>query len=372
MYRNKYLKYKEKYSQLKKINDFLQKGGNFKNFSEISERLTKTPDKVLIYTTQLPNFFNKRVLNFHNSDSITTIKNISDFINIYFINKDFIKIKIDEISSIEQLESNILSIDRNASDKILSDNYKEGEYIFLLRTSSRPGFFSYSFHDGTQIGNVLIKFDDLKIYPYLDSTKTRNKEYMNIFFNLDINKNISLPGMSSLTIKNNLLRTNPELSVEIIFNTDDSIFIKSKFDELTSESLLFVVSHCCSIDNKLEGNFKTYTNQDLTINENKPISIEYLYDLLKDKKDLLIVLWACSGNKYFSVPLMNLLQENIIISRRENIYRLGSLSPELARETIKNFVCGIDSESYITLWNNLQKEHINIPTRYLNITSSYI
>lgn len=382
---NKFNKYTNLYKNSKNINKYFQTGGRFKNFIDIKNRIEKKPDRVLILTNQFPTHFQSSSLQIGFYDGTTgNLKNLyntlNDFIEIEFgksafiINEEFLKEEINVEIKPETLISNgyVLNIDRPKAEFFLNTNYISDTIQLLFRNSSRPNFIALSIKFNDRISHQLIKIQYKNIFPYL-SDFNRNPEYFERYLNIDPTKPeyFAIPGTSSLTIKNNLQDKLGDIPIDIIFNVDNNTFKKSKFDLLTNNSVFIIVGHCCDSTLNITSDVtRVYTTNGIPIS-NQPIKTENISSYLVGREDLLIILWACKANNYFAFPLINNLKNNMIISRRENITRLGSKTKEESSKIINEFICGIDNESFITLWNNKQNEPINIPTRFLNIESEY-
>lgn len=368
----KYLKYKNKYTELK--------GGNKRQdeytVCEIEKKLLKKPSNVLIYTMQFPLFLDSGPTDFYKLTDETLIKYIKDLQKI--IPDFYIILTTGETSHItERDSSNMENILSEKYTHIFPDSHRAraetiiNEKKLLLRDVSilliRNGTLGYAI-SFTNLRSNTIDHTSLqkvnanqKMYPYINRELKKNPEYMAKLLSFK-SKNLEGPGASMLGYFNYYKNLGvSEDNIKIIFNTDKDIDIMSAFSSLNEFSHVIFIGFCCDDKKIVSEQLSINTHDGYTV-QNEPLNAEKIITLLShihpnpiSNKSALLNFNMGNGFTNFIIPelLTKLNSERfrpLIISKTENVNRFNGMDTPTIAENIFNHICGISS--MVSFWNS--------------------
>ena len=405
--KNKYLKYKNKYIQLKQFGG--TKHADEYTVCEIENKLLKKPSSVLIYTLQFPESMAKNIEVDCYTDGTSIIKSVSDLAQRF---DNLCIVKTDESYEIYKRHSTgFYASNPHYYDNLTSATYthifenqqrEKGQEILMNVKSKldsdfngkllliRNGSRGYAATILDSISNVFehVILNKTKTitpethYLYLDNvTREHDPEYMKLFLSTR-SADLRGPGASTLGYFNYYKKLGiSEPNIKIVFNTDNQVDKERAFASLNSNSHVIFIGHCCVSGNVTSDQSKiniqgySITNPDLTAEETvRLITFIPTATIPTSNKSALINFNICNGYTAFIVgelldKLNKVRVKPIIISKTEVVTRLGGMDTPLIEENIFNHTCG--TPTMISFWNE-KLGYVSVNANIFNISKETI
>lgn len=335
---------------------------NINNINEIEKTLSQRPDHVVIYTMQFPEYFKLNRKNIYISypgqidKDITTIELLQSMFpnkklkTIDVSNQSIITIPIETPNNYVSDIFEILEYENKYNSRtkthefinkiLLNYNLHNDDILIILRT----GTYGYALNTFEMNNNNLLSSSYIikiieneitpkKIFPYIETNKIKNPEYLKYLTNTKIMNNYTITEYLRYYKKIGLQNEN----ISIVLNTDDTYTIINEFSKLTEQSHLVIIGYNYTDDDTISSNIKIIKSQNNTILDNINLDVQKIIFYISRARDgnilnqLIINLHVSNGYNSFRNNLMTQIIKNnhiinpIIINRNnfilnDNIY----------------------------------------------------